>query len=61
MEGLPFKLFDEGCEAFIVMHLEVEEILLHFYHNIKDAKLTREFLSKDKPIGEHGVVGVKLE
>ncbi|KAG5734023.1 hypothetical protein E4T56_gene5217 [Termitomyces sp. T112] len=59
--GFPFKLYNKGHEAFIVMHSEVEEIFLHLHYGVKDAELTREFLGESKPIGEHKVVGVKSE
>ncbi|KAG5349081.1 hypothetical protein C0989_006115 [Termitomyces sp. Mn162] len=59
--GFLFKPYNKGREAFIVMHSEVEEIFLRLHYSVKDAKLTQEFLGESKPIGEHGVVGVKPE
>ncbi|KAG5718802.1 hypothetical protein E4T56_gene2694 [Termitomyces sp. T112] len=59
--GFPFEPYNKGCEAFVVAHSEVEEILLCLCYSVKDTELTQEFLGESKPIGEHGVVGVKLE
>ncbi|KAG5349426.1 hypothetical protein C0989_003997 [Termitomyces sp. Mn162] len=59
--GFPFKSYNEGHETFVVVHPEVEEVFLHLHYGVKDAKLTQEFLGEGKPIGEHRVVGIKLE
>ncbi|KAG5347605.1 hypothetical protein C0989_011775, partial [Termitomyces sp. Mn162] len=59
--GLLFKSYDEGREAFVVAHSEVEEIFLCLCYGVKDAKLTRELLSESEPMGEYGIVGVKPE
>ncbi|KAG5348517.1 hypothetical protein C0989_010210, partial [Termitomyces sp. Mn162] len=59
--GLSFELYNEGHEAFVVVHLEVEEIFLRLCYGVKDAKLTRELLGESEPIGEYGIVWVKLE
>ncbi|KAG5322731.1 hypothetical protein C0989_012508, partial [Termitomyces sp. Mn162] len=59
--GLSFESYNEGREAFIVAHSEVEEIFLHLCYGVKDAKLTRELLSESEPMGEYGIVWVEPE
>ncbi|KAG5348551.1 hypothetical protein C0989_010006, partial [Termitomyces sp. Mn162] len=59
--GLSFEPYDEGREAFVVAHSEVEEIFLRLCYGVKDAKLTRELLSESEPMGEYGIVWVEPE
>ncbi|KAG5319490.1 hypothetical protein C0989_000924, partial [Termitomyces sp. Mn162] len=59
--GLSFKPYDEGREAFVVAHSEVEEIFLRLCYGVKDAKLTQELLSESEPMGEYGIVWVEPE
>ncbi|KAG6892086.1 hypothetical protein C0992_001974, partial [Termitomyces sp. T32_za158] len=48
--GLLLKAYDEGREAFLRAHFEVEEVVFGLGHGVEHAELAGELIDKGLPV-----------